>query len=518
LTLLKKNIFSSKENEKGGEKEVMISMYKWQKVKAVQREGKNIRKIMRIVKISRNTVRKYMRSTKPPKFKKRSYTRMLDKYKEEISQMLSNNYIGTRIYEELLKLGYKGCLSTVHKYISWEREEEKRQQKVSTRVETAPGEQMQYDWKEWILKVAGKKIKIYLHEVILSYSRKKFYSWSLSITEQDVMRALVEAINYFGGAAKELLIDNAKQLVITHRTDGIVRYNENFLKFCGLYGIEPKACKSYRARTKGKVERSFYYIQEHFLRGLEVKSLKEFDSLLLEFTETYNYRKHSSIKESPEERFKREKDLLMPPSEVEIGVLFELNFRKVSNDGYISWEGNFYPVPMKFCLKEIMIESIFGRVIRIYDMEGNEICKHWINPMDKGLRPIHPEHEQLNKAYMDKRKKACSKVVNHFIETFGDIGERFIKGLRQATGANTYWHLSEILACRQLYKKEEVKDAIKQCDDIGAYHKNSVIRLLEGKQLKAMYNRSSTPLSGLSGKCIKRDLSAYAELKGVGHE
>jgi len=50
---------------------------------------------------------------------------------------------------------------------------------------------------------------------------------------------------------------------------------------------------------------------------------------------------------------------------------------------------------------------------------------------------------------MDKRKMSFSEVVNHFIETFGDVGERFIKGLRQDRGAKTYWLLSEILACKQ---------------------------------------------------------------------
>ena len=75
---------------------------------------------------------------------------------------------------------------------------------------------MQYDWKEWFLPVDGERIKIYLHEVILSYSRKKYYMWSLSIKGEDVIRALVEAINYFGGVTRELVIDNPKQMVITH--------------------------------------------------------------------------------------------------------------------------------------------------------------------------------------------------------------------------------------------------------------------------------------------------------------
>ncbi len=157
-------------------------------------------------------------------------------------------------------------------------------------METPPGRQMQYDWKEWSLPVSGRLLKIYLHEVVLAYSRKKYYSFSLKITAQDVIRALEEAIHFFGGVATELIIDNPKQMVITHSKDGIVYYNEEFLKFCGLYGIQPNACRNYRARTKGKAERPFYYVQEHLLRGLEIENLQEFEAKLKIFTDEYNQR------------------------------------------------------------------------------------------------------------------------------------------------------------------------------------------------------------------------------------
>ena len=145
----------------------MISMYKWQRVKVLQSQGKGIKEIARCVKLSRNTVRKYMRSAEPPRFKKREYKRILNGFDSEIMEMLSKGYIGTRIYDELVELGYKGSLSTVHKYISRLKEEQEITKKASTRVETGPGEQMQYDWKEWFLPVDGERIKIYLHEVIL---------------------------------------------------------------------------------------------------------------------------------------------------------------------------------------------------------------------------------------------------------------------------------------------------------------------------------------------------------------
>ncbi|WP_338827665.1 IS21 family transposase [Neomoorella thermoacetica] len=191
-------------------------------------------------------------------------------------------YIGTRIYKELVEKGYNGSLASVHRYLRSIKAEDKAAKLATTRVETGPGRQMQYDWKEWLLPVDGKPVKIYLHEVVLSFSRMKFYTFSLSITTADVIRALVEAIDFFGGYAPELVIDNGKQMVITHQKDGIVRYNDEFLKFCGLYGIQPSACENYRPRTKGKVERPFYYVQEHLLRGLEVADLNEFATKLRE--------------------------------------------------------------------------------------------------------------------------------------------------------------------------------------------------------------------------------------------
>ncbi len=348
-------------------------MYKWQQVKALKTQGVSIKKIARKLKLSKNTVRKYLRSPEPPCFKAREYEKLLDPYEEAVKGMLEKQYIGTRIYNELLQRGYTGSLSSVHRYIASIKEAEAIKAKATTRVETEPGKQMQYDWKEWHLPVEGKLVKVYLHEVVLSYSRKKYYVSSLSITSQDVIRAIAGAIEYFGGFAEGLIIDNPKQMVITHRKNGAVCYNDEFLKFCGLYGIEPNACRTYRARTKGKAERPFYYLQEHLLRGLEVNGLSFFDGVLSEFTEKYNARPHSDLKESPDERFLREKTLLKGIPLIEPAILYDRPLRKVSNEGYLSWDGALYPVAMQYCLKDVRVESEFGKKIRVHDMGGHLI-------------------------------------------------------------------------------------------------------------------------------------------------
>ncbi|RMG68091.1 MAG: IS21 family transposase, partial [Nitrospirae bacterium] len=292
-------------------------MYKWQKVRVLRQKGESIKGIAKKLKISRNTVRKYLRSDAPPCFHARQYERHLDPYKEEIKGMLEKGYIGTRIYNELRGIGYEGSLSTVHRYISGIKKESKIKELATTRVETPPGKQLQYDWKEWQLPIGGSVVKVYIHEVVLSYSRKKYYCSSLSITTMDVIRAIARGVEYFGGVTDEIVIDNPRQMVITHSKGGAIRYNDEFLRFCGLYGIEPQACRPYRARTKGKAERPFYYIQEHLLRGLEVEDIAQFDRLLHEFTEKYNRRPHSELKESPEERFKIEREALRPIPHVE---------------------------------------------------------------------------------------------------------------------------------------------------------------------------------------------------------
>jgi transposase len=176
---------------------------------------------------------------------------MLDGYEDRVEEMLERQYIGTRIHEELTEMGFEGSLSTVHRHIREIKKEAVIREKVTTRFETPPGRQMQYDWKEWQLPVAGRAVKIYLHEVVLGYSRKKHYSWSLGITASDVIRAIEAAILFFEGVASELVIDNPKQMVLVHDRNGVVRYTDEFLTFCGLYGIDPSPCQNYRARIKG---------------------------------------------------------------------------------------------------------------------------------------------------------------------------------------------------------------------------------------------------------------------------
>ncbi|MCL0036793.1 helix-turn-helix domain-containing protein [Thermodesulfovibrionales bacterium] len=204
----------------------MISVYKWQQVKAFRAGGASIKKIARKLKLSKNTVRKYLRCQEPPVFKKREHDGMLDEHDLAIKKMLENDYIGTRIYNELIETEYRGSLSSVHRCIAKIKETEDIKRLATTRVETEPGKQMQYDWKEWQLPVEGKAVKIYTQEVVLSYSRKKYYSCSLSITTQDVIRAIAGAVEFFGGYNTPQKLDKGIRWMLACHTKKEARYGK----------------------------------------------------------------------------------------------------------------------------------------------------------------------------------------------------------------------------------------------------------------------------------------------------
>lgn len=456
----------------------MLSMYKWQQVKVLRSKGVSIKGIAKRLKISKNTVRRYLRDPSPPVFKVREHDRILDEYEDAIGEMVKKEYIGTRIFNELSAMGYKGSLCTVHRYLQRARKEEVIREQVTTRFETLPGRQMQYDWTEWRLPFAGREVLVYFHEVVLGFSRRKHYTWSLRITAQDLIRAIERAIMYFGGVPEELVIDNPKQMVVVHRRKGAVGYSDDFLKFCGLYGMEPNACETYRARTKGKAERPFYYLKEHLLKGLEVKDLSELDGLLDGFTARYNARPHSSLKESPDERFEREKAHLRPVPFVDPSFIYRREPRKVSSDGYISWGGRFYPVPMRFCLQDVLVEEILGRRVHVYDFSDKVIVEHDVRLSDKGIQPDHPEHEAMNGAYRQKKESYRAALIRTFLELFPNQGAVYVEGLRKNITVNLSWHLEEILRLRQLYRIDEISAVLDECITLRAYHKNTVKRLL----------------------------------------
>lgn len=84
---------------------------------------------------------------KPPKYQREGTweNKLIAPFAEKINKMhLEQKLIGTRIYNEIKKVGCSGSITTLYRYLQTIKEEDN--QKVTSRFETDPAEQGQFDW------------------------------------------------------------------------------------------------------------------------------------------------------------------------------------------------------------------------------------------------------------------------------------------------------------------------------------------------------------------------------------
>jgi transposase len=99
--------------------------------------------------------------------------------------------------------------------------------------------------------------------------------WGRFVLHQDLqtlLRCHAAAFEALGGVPGEILYDRMR--TVFHRedaADGHIIYNAALRAFAEHYHYQPKACRPYRAQTKGKVERPFQFAAE--AAAMEVSDL-----------------------------------------------------------------------------------------------------------------------------------------------------------------------------------------------------------------------------------------------------
>jgi len=83
--------------------------------------------------------------------------------------------------------------------------------------------------------------------------------------------------------------------------------NAEFLRFAAHWDFRVRACRPYRAKTKGKVERPIRYLRESFVYARDFVSDDDLNAQAqVWLCGTANVRKHRTTKEKPLERFDRD--------------------------------------------------------------------------------------------------------------------------------------------------------------------------------------------------------------------
>ena len=262
------------------------------------------------------------------------------------------------------------------------------------RFETPPGEQAQVDFARFEVEFAdepGVKRIVWLFSMVLGYSRLIWARFVLHQDLQSVLRCHIAAFETIGGAPRTILYDRMKTAVIGEDADGLVVYNRALVDLARHYGFQPRACRPYRAKTKGKVERPFRYIREDFFLGGVFRNLEDLNDQLRYWLETVaNPRVHATTQRVVNEAFAEEQASLLALPRSPYRSVLRLE-RRASHEGMVSVGGNLYSVP-DTTRRRVFDVHVLADEIRIFE-DCALVASHL--PLEgRGEKRLDPAHRK----------------------------------------------------------------------------------------------------------------------------
>ena len=334
----------------------MLKMEEFLVIRDLFNQGLNISQIARKTGYDRKTVRKYVSAKNMPRAQPRALKpSKLDSYREYIQNRLMEYPLSAaRIHREIREQGFTGGYTLVKDYVRKIRPAGGTP--AVLRYETKPGVQAQVDWGECNrIEVDGQPRRLYCFSMILGYSRMRFMEFTLSTDVHTLIQCHQHAFEYFGGYTSEILYDNIKQVILKRAMKPKEHtWNPKFEDFFTHYGFIPRLCKPYCPQTKGKIENAIGYMKRDFLLGAAFVSLDDMNHQLCQWLTRVNGSVHGTTHEIPMERLKSENLKILasiPPY-----VVRREEVRKVTRDGYVSYQGNRYSVPYQYAGRSVVLE------------------------------------------------------------------------------------------------------------------------------------------------------------------
>jgi transposase len=241
-------------------------------IHTLKQEGLSISAIARRTGIDRKTVRHHLQSgitvpgygPRPPRGSKLDPFQNYLKARVETYPELS----GKRLQREITAMGYNGGYTLVTDYLRTVRPQ--AETGFAPRFETPAGKQAQVDFAQFKVCFGCEPLVVrvvWLFSMILGYSRCLFTRFVWRQTLDVLVRCHLEAFADFGGVPQEVLYDRMKTAVLGAAENGDIIYHPTLVSLAAHYGFRPRACRPYRAQTKGKVERPFRYVRQDFFLG-----------------------------------------------------------------------------------------------------------------------------------------------------------------------------------------------------------------------------------------------------------
>ena len=494
----------------------MIALEDWQTIRE-RRIGnaEPIKGVSRETGFAIDTIRKYTRSSSPPRrHGNPTRTPQMGFYESDVDALLKQEpkisavRIANLLHEKYpaFSLRERGVRSYVAR-----RRRLLCPKEVFIRQVYRPGDQMQYDFQDVQVIIAGEVTDLHMFDARLSYSTAWFAHCYRTEDRPAVFDGLLRATMEFGGVTREGVFDNPKTAV-----DKVLRgrrrnVNSEFAVFVGGLGLHMEFAAPAKGNEKGGVEGGHGYVDDNFLRPMpSYPSVEALNEELLRF--------------SREDRHKRSVDgqTVADRLEIERAALRSLpailprpcasEAARVTKFAEVRYKTNRYSVPSQYVGRMAVIEA-FATHIRVI-VDGELVAEHprLFGRSGASLDPLH----YLNALKYKHRAVARAEVFNNerFPQPLRALLQRLIERDRDTAGKQ-FMRVIELL---QDHAPSELIAAVEQAAENGVDDPAAIALLLHQRpsSVPAQLAMDGLPTDAqIAPPQVRLDGYVLAELKEV---
>jgi transposase len=276
-------------------------------------QGISIKELHRRTGLHRQTIRRALRSSEPPRYERDHLPSKLDPFKDEIHRLLREDprLPNTRVGELIAPLGYGGKQTILDAYLREVRPLFRPAARTYQRTTYRPGELAQFDlWqpRHEVPVGFGQSRRGYVMVGALGYARVGSGALIFSKEIPDLLWGTARCLRSFGGLPETLVTDREGAL---HAGEG--RPTEAYAAFCGALPVGWRFCEAGDAEAKGVVERLIQFLETSFEPGRHFAGPLDFQEQLDRwFERRANVRVHRALRERPVDRLTEERGSLRP--------------------------------------------------------------------------------------------------------------------------------------------------------------------------------------------------------------
>ena len=495
----------------------------YSKIQAMKEQGFSIRKISRIIRVSRNTISRYW-EMEPEEYAARymavnrmtalsAYESIIVKWLEAYPCMTAaqvRDWLEEKYHLDAAERTVRRFVAKLREQYGITRKEEPRRDYEA--VEEMPiGYQMQLDFGEKTARYAysSRYIKLYFVVFTLSWSR---YKWGCfqerPFTSEDLVRAFYGCFDYFGGTPHQLVYDQDSIIVVSENNGDII-HTRAFAAFLAESKLKVRVCRKSDPETKGLVESSVKFIKGNYMENRLFMDIDIWNEAFEEWlVRTGNGKKHGTTKRKPAEMFAEEQEHLLPLFGIAPARVEEEMDRTVRKDNTVLYLSNRYSLPLGTYgkLKTVYL-SAEGDTLQVMDQVGDTLATHQICKEKGKLIKLDSHRRDKASRIRELQDKAVALLGEEFREYLTVMCEEKPRYVKE--------QIDLVVNACEGYGRERVLEALYYCHDLALHSANDL-----SDAVQSMYGKPSLPLqaeripvedSRYHILVQKRPLSVYTE-------